>query len=132
MRGEMPPGASRRTSPGVKFLVMPTAPQKNTVKPREKRRGVRLNSQVSVSIEWENPAGESRRESAKTRVIGPYGCLVVLPEDLSLSQEVRLTNLLSERSHRAIVVWRGNQRTEGWELGIALIQPEMDFWGLDL
>jgi hypothetical protein len=103
-----------------------------TVRPREKRRGVRLNSCVPVAIEWESSAGGRCAERAQTRVVGPYGCLVVLSDDLALSQEVQVTNLASERSNRAVVVWRGHQRAEGWELGIALIQPEMDFWGLEL
>ncbi len=106
--------------------------QTATVRPREKRRGVRLNSRVPVTIEWESSAGARRAERAQTRVVGPYGCLVVLSDDLALSQEVQVTNLASDRRNRAVVVWRGHQRAEGWELGIALIQPEMDFWGLEL
>ncbi len=111
---------------------MPKVAQTNTVRPREKRRGVRLNSRVPVSIEWEGPSGARRTEQAQTRVVGPYGCLVVLPDDLALMQEVQVTNLASDRSNRAVVVWRGYQRTEGWEWGIALIQPDLDFWGLEL
>ena len=111
---------------------MPRVAQATTVKPREKRRGVRLNSRVPVSIEWQSAAGAKCSERAQTRVVGPYGCLVVLPEDLALLQEVQVTNLASERSNRAVVVWRGSRRSEGWELGIALIQPELDFWGLEL
>ena len=111
---------------------MPKVAQQNVVRPREKRRGVRLNSQVPVSIEWESPAGAQRAEQARTRVVGPYGCLVVLPDELELLQEVQVTNLATDRSNRAVVVWRGNRRSEGWELGIALIQPELDFWGLEL
>lgn len=111
---------------------MPKVEQTDTVRPREKRRGVRLNSRVPVSIEWESSTGARRAENAQTRVVGPYGCLVVLSDDLALSQEVQLTNLASDRSNRAVVVWRGHQRTEGWEIGIALIQPELDFWGLEI
>lgn len=132
LHGEVPPEARRQTSSGVNFLAMPKVAQTNTVRPREKRRGVRLNSCVPISVEWQSATGGPRKEDAQTRVVGPYGCLVVLPEDLSLLQEVQVTNLASDRSNRAVVVWRGNQRAEGWELGIALIQPELDFWGLEL
>ena len=44
---------------------------------REKRRGVRVNSRVPVAVEWDS-GGELRRGEAQTRVVGPYGCLVVL------------------------------------------------------
>jgi hypothetical protein len=98
---------------------------------REKRRGVRVNSQVPISLEWDL-GGESLRKEAHTRVVGPYGCLVLLPQNLEVKQAIHLTNLVSQQSNPAVVVWRGIQRPEGWELGIELINPQMNFWGLDL
>lgn len=98
---------------------------------REKRRGVRLNSQVPVAIEWDLSGTYGRRE-AQTRVVGPYGCMVVLQQGLDVDQQIRLTNMVSRQSNSAVVVWRGNERAEGWELGIELINPQMNFWGLDL
>jgi hypothetical protein len=98
---------------------------------REKRRGVRLNSQVPVAIEWDLSGTRGRRE-AQTRVVGPYGCMVVLQQGLDVDQHIRLTNMVSRQSNSAVVVWRGSERAEGWELGIELINPQMNFWGLDL
>jgi len=98
---------------------------------REKRRGVRVNSQVPVAIEWDL-SGTPGRGEARTRVVGPYGCMVVLQQGLDVDQQIRLTNMLSKRCNSAVVVWRGKERAEGWELGIELINPEMNFWGLDL
>ena len=97
----------------------------------EKRRGVRVNSRVPVTVEWD-AGGEMHRGEAQTRVVGPYGCLVVLPQNLEVDQRVQVTNLMSSKASAAIIVWRGNERAEGWELGIELINPEMNFWGLDL
>jgi len=97
----------------------------------EKRRGIRLNSQVPVSVEW-NSGGTLNRGEAHTRVVGPYGCLVVLQQGLDVNQQIQVTNLASSQTNQAVVVWRGNQRPEGWELGIELINPQMNFWGLDL
>ena len=114
-----------------------------SVKPREKRskrtplmgaenrRGVRVNSQVRVAVEWDS-GGQLRRGEAHTRVVGPYGCLVVLQQNLEVDQHIQVTNLVSSLSNPAVVVWRGNERAEGWELGIELINPQMNFWGLDL
>ncbi len=98
----------------------------------EKRRGVRLNSRVPVGVEWDDAAGSQFREQAFTCVVGSYGCLVVLAQDLSLEQRVRVVNLISEQTLPGVVVWKGSQRSEGWELGIELAQPPMDFWGLEL
>jgi hypothetical protein len=57
---------------------------------------------------------------------------VVLPQNLEVDQRIQVTNLVSSRASPAVIVWRGHERAEGWELGIELIDPEMGFWGLDL
>jgi hypothetical protein len=90
-----------------------------------------MNSQVRVRVEWDS-GGELLRGEAHTRVVGPYGCLVVLSQHLNVDQRIQVTNLVSSQSNPAVVVWRGNERAEGWELGIELINPEMNFWGIDL
>jgi len=98
---------------------------------RARRRGVRLNSRVPIAVEWA-AGGEMLRQESQTRVVGHYGCLLVLAQNLEVKQEIELTNLLSKESSPARVVWRGVERAEGWELGIELINPQMGFWGLDL
>jgi hypothetical protein len=98
----------------------------------EKRRGVRLNSRVPVGVEWQDAKGAKHRKQAFTCVVGSYGCLVVLPENLPLEQRVRVVNLTNEQALPGTVVWKGSMRTEGWELGVELAQPPMDFWGLEL
>ena len=100
----------------------------------EKRRGRRMNSRVPVRLEWDDASGKRINAEAHTRVINPYGCMVVLSHSLELEHRLALTNLAiaSETSNAAVIVWKGNQRPDGWEYGIELIAPEMDFWGLDL
>src|SRR6266850_2096893 len=75
---------------------------------QEKRRGVRLNSRVPVAVEWD-AGGEVRRGETKTRVIGPYGCLVVLPQDLRVDQRISVINLVSSQASPAVIVWRGHE-----------------------
>jgi hypothetical protein len=105
---------------------------KNNLNPvHEKRRGVRVNSRVPIAVEWD-AEGKIHRGEAKTRVIGPYGCLVVLPQDLQLDQRISVINLVSSQANPAVIVWRGHEGSEGWELGIELINPKMGFWGIDL
>jgi len=97
----------------------------------EKRRGVRVNSRVPIAVEW-SAEGELCRGDAQTRVVGPYGCMAVLAHDLKVEQRIQVVNLVTSKANPAVVVWRGHQGAEGWELGIELINPEMNFWGLDL
>jgi hypothetical protein len=99
---------------------------------RESRRGRRMNSRVPVRLEWDGDAGKRHSVEAHTRVVNPYGCMLVLRDSLSLDHRVALTNLANKTSNAAVVVWKGNQRPEGWEYGIELVAPEMDFWGLEL
>ena len=99
---------------------------------REKRRGQRMNSRVPVRLEWNSVTGERQQVDAHTRVVNPYGCMLVLKHSLEVEHRVALTNLASNASNAAVIVWKGGARPDGWEYGIELIAPEMDFWGLEL
>ena len=102
------------------------------VKYREKRRGRRMNSRVQIRLEWDSSGGERRSLEANTRIVNPYGCMVVLTESLELEQRLTVTNLATQASNAAVIVWKGNKEPEGWEYGVELIAPDMDFWGLEL
>jgi len=125
--------AKRVTStPGKTTPLRPIAKTRvSLLANHEKRRGVRVNSQVPIALEWRDE-GQALRKEARTRVVGPYGCLVVIPQNIEVQQEIRVTNLVSHQTTPAIVVWRGHERAEGWELGIELINPKMGFWGIEL
>jgi hypothetical protein len=99
---------------------------------RENRRGRRMNSRVPVRLEWDPAQGSRVTVDAHTRVVNPYGCMVVLQHSLELEHRLALTNLATASSNAAVVVWKGNPRPDGWEYGIELVAPEMDFWGLEL
>jgi hypothetical protein len=114
---------------------MPVKPRVNTgadTKSAERRRGRRMNSRVPVRLEWDDASGKRSSFEAHTRIVNPYGCMVVLPHSLTLEQRVALTNLATHSSNAAIIVWKGNSRPDGWEYGVELVAPEMDFWGLEL
>jgi hypothetical protein len=100
---------------------------------KEKRRGHRMNSRVPVRLEWDLPSGKRFSVEAHTRVVNPYGCMVVLEQDLPIEQRVALTNVPMNTSNAAVIVWKSDERPEGgWEYGVELVAPAMDFWGLQL
>jgi len=66
-------------------------------------------------------ASKRKTIEAITRTVNPYGCLVFLTETLELDQRLALTNLATQTSNAAVVVWKGNQQPEGWEYGIELV-----------
>ena len=99
---------------------------------RDLRRGARMNSSVQVAIDWTDEQGTHNRLEAKTRIVSPYGCLVVLPENLALDQKVEVINQATRQKCDGSVVWHGKERVEGFEIGIELVSPGMDFWGLEM
>ena len=90
----------------------------------------RLNSRVSVAIEW-TEAGRVSRAEGYTKDIGPKGCLAIVPQNLGAGQKIRLINLVNQISSEASVIWRGHEGPAGWELGVELLEASPDFWGLD-
>ena len=71
----------------------------------EKRRGHRMNSRVHVRAEWDH---EGKRHVAEsfTRVVNPYGCMVIFKDALDLEYRLSLTNLATGSTNAAVVVWR--------------------------
>jgi len=55
--------------------------------------------------------------------------MVVLSQSLNLEQRLALTNLVSDTSNAAIIVWKGNQRPDGWEYGVELVAAGNGFLG---
>jgi hypothetical protein len=102
------------------------------MKYREKRRGRRMNSRVHVRLEWDPADGKRRSVEVCTRIVNPYGCMVMLGEPIELEQRLAVTNLATQASNAGVIVWKGNKQPEGWEYGVELIAPDMDFWGLEL
>jgi len=102
------------------------------IRSRRKRRGSRMNSRVPVSVEWNGRTGTLHYETGFTRVVSTYGCLLVSPRELDVQQRVRVTNLATQQRSEAVVVWKGMQRDDGWDLGVELVAADLDFWGVDL
>jgi hypothetical protein len=99
---------------------------------RRRRRGPRMNSRIPVMIEWNRRPGDLLRESAFTRVVNGHGCLLVSQTEPELKQRLRVTNVSTLRTADALVVWKGSQRTDGWDVGVELQAADYDFWGVEL
>jgi len=98
----------------------------------EKRRGRRMNSRVPVRLEWDSTGSGRVSVDTVTRTVNPYGCMLVLRHSLDLNHRIALTNLSTHSSNAAVVVWKGNPEPDGWEYGVELVAPEMDFWDIEL
>jgi hypothetical protein len=94
------------------------------------RSSGRLNSRVAVAVEWTD-AGQSLRAEGYTVDIGVKGCLAIVPQGFAVGQKLRLINLTNQISCEAVLAWKGHEGRTGWELGLELLEPSADFWGLD-
>ena len=92
-----------------------------------------MNSQVPVSIEWrESLKGRECQSQARTRVVNFYGCLLVAARPMPMDQKLVITNLASHMKIGGVVVFRGTKGFDGWEMGVELVNPQTDFWGVEL
>lgn len=106
--------------------------QAKDLRTASKRRNARMNCRVAVIIAWNEVARpHTHVESGFTRVVNSYGCLLVSPREIDLQQRLRVTNLATKQEIDAEVVWKGTKRPDGWDLGVKLIEPTSDFWGID-
>jgi len=94
------------------------------------RAGARVNSRVKVTVEW-SEAGGSHSAEGYTVDISPKGCLAIVPQGFSLGQKLRLRNRSNGSEAEAVLIWRGHEGRTGWELGLELVQPPADFWGVE-
>ncbi len=94
------------------------------------RARARLNSRVPVAIEW-TEGGKPLRAEGYTIDVSAKGCLAVVPQDFAAGQRLRLINLTNQNSCEAVPVWCRDEGPKGWEVGLELQEPGLDFWGLD-
>ena len=95
------------------------------------RGGERINSRLAVAVEWDD-AGKKLHAEGHTLDISGKGCMAVIAQEFVVGQRLRLFNLINQNSCDAVLVWRGHEVRKGWELGLELENPHLDFWGLDL
>jgi PilZ domain len=94
------------------------------------RAGARVNSRVKVAVEWVE-GGATHSAEGYTVDISPKGCLAIVPQGFAVGQKLRLKNGSNARESDAVLIWRGHEGRSGWELGLELVHPPAEFWGVD-
>jgi hypothetical protein len=95
------------------------------------RAGTRVNSRVRVAVEW-TEAGSTLRAEGYTLDTSTKGCLAMIPQPFAVGQRLKLINLATKDASDAVLIWRGHQGRDGWELGLELQGADLHFWGVDL
>ena len=94
------------------------------------RSGGRLNSRVKVAVEW-TEGKVTHRAEGYTVNISPKGCLAIAPQGFPVGHRMKLVNLANHKEAEAVLIWRGHEGREGWELGLELQNPPVDYWGVE-
>jgi PilZ domain len=94
------------------------------------RAGARVNSRVNVIVEW-SEGGTHHQADGYTVDISPKGCFAIVPQGFAVGQKLKLKNRSNQKVAEAVLIWRGHEGRSGWELGLELVQPPEDFWGVD-
>lgn len=94
------------------------------------RAGARVNSRVAVRLEW-NENGATHHVDGYTMDVSPKGCMVMAPQGFAVGQKMRIKNATNQRESEATLIWRGHEGRTGWELGLELVHPPADFWGVE-
>jgi len=94
------------------------------------RAGARVNSRVKVIVQWDEH-GATHQAEGYTVDISPKGCLAIVPQGFAVGQKLRLQNGSNARQSEAVLIWRGHEGRSGWELGLELVNPPEEFWGVD-
>ena len=91
----------------------------------------RVNSRIPVRLEW-TEASDHHLADGYTMDVCRQGCLLISAREFALNQRIRLTNLATQQTVNGIMVWKGPNAHPGWELGVELLNPPYDFWGLEI
>jgi hypothetical protein len=94
------------------------------------RAGARLNSRIKIALEWVED-GRTLRVEGHTLDVSPKGCLAIVPQGFTVGQRLRLINLTNYNVCECLLIWRGHEGRSGWEVGLELQEPSLEFWGVD-
>ena len=94
------------------------------------RAGSRVNSRVKLELEWKE-GGTTHKVEGYTVDISPKGCLAIVPQGFAVGQKLRLKNKNNQKETEVQLTWKGHQGRTGWELGLELVDPPADFWGVE-
>jgi hypothetical protein len=94
------------------------------------RAGARVNSRVNVTVTWTD-RGSDLQAQGYTVDISPKGCLAIVPQGFAVGQKLKLKNACNQKESEAVLIWRGHEGRSGWELGLELVHPPEEFWGVD-
>jgi hypothetical protein len=98
---------------------------------RERRRGERVIIRIPVILYGLTKDNHHISEEAETVAISRTGALVRTRNSFKTGGVIEVTNGFSKQADKFRVVWASDAQKQGcYDLGIEMLTPRDDFWGL--
>jgi hypothetical protein len=95
------------------------------------RRSGRISKQIAIAVIGSDIEGRVFSEQTKTVVLSRHGAGIVSMYKLSAEQELVIRNEESHKETEARVVGQIGSDGDTYIYGIAFLDPQINFWGLD-
>jgi hypothetical protein len=95
------------------------------------RRSGRIPKQIAIALIGSDIEGRVFSEQTKTVVLSRHGAGIISAYKLSAEQEVVIRNEESNREIEARIVGQIGSDGDTYIYGIAFLDPQINFWGLD-
>ena len=96
----------------------------------ERRRTTRLSLQIPLTVRCRLPEGETIDLKASTYVVTAHGALVLMDTPLIPGQTVKVFNEHTAKSVDCVVTSLREKRERRF-VGMAFVNPNVDFWHID-
>jgi len=94
------------------------------------RRSTRLYISIPIVITAKDAGRNPFQENTRTLVVNKHGAKIVTTHQLKMGTEVLIENRALGTSARSTVVWLGDTRENGSEVGLQLTEAE-NIWGVE-
>src|SRR6266852_7402762 len=94
------------------------------------RRSSRIPKEIAILLVGSDMAGKVFSEATKTVVLSRHGAGIVSQYVLSAEQELILRRLDTDKEAEVRIVGQLGSHGESHTYGVAFLDPEMDFWGV--
>lgn len=99
----------------------------------ERRREIRLEHKIPLTVTWVDQIGESHEESTLAELVNSYGCRFPLQIPVHEGATVICDNHATGQTRKGRIVWveEDGENHQKW-IGLELSEAGADFWGKEV
>lgn len=93
-----------------------------------RRRSQRVFVQTKVVVFGKTSAGVQFQEETITQAVNAHGALVLMKQNVTHSQRIVLTNVVTKEDIECKVVFLGPKQGDQTQIGVEFLKPSPNFW----